>query len=163
MHKFMAGLVIAVGAAMLGGCYYEPGYSYVRGNGGGDAYYGRAAPVYDDGYYAAPGYGYYGPGYYDGWGGGYYGGCCYSSGVVLGVGGSWRSGPRYRHGGDRRHYGGHRAGGHYGGYRGHDGRYDRPGYDGGHRGSSREGGGHPDGRGRSFHGHGRDRGGRHHR
>lgn len=161
MHKFMAGLVIAATATLLGGCYYAPGYSYVRGNGGGDAYYGRAAPVYDDGYYAAPGY--YGPGYYDSYGGGYYGGCCYSSGVVLGVGGTWRGGPRYRHGGDRHGYDGHRGGGYDGGHRDHDGRHDRPGYHGGHRGSGHEGGGYSSGRGGSPHG---DRGGRgdhHHR
>lgn len=129
MHKFMAGLVIAAGAAMLGGCYYEPGYSYVRGAGGGGAYYGRAAPVYDDGYYVGPGY--YAPGYYGGYGG-YYGSCCYSSGVVIGVGGVWQGRPRYWHGDDHRYHGS-RDGGRHGGYRGHGGGYDH-------------GGGHPGGR-----------------
>jgi hypothetical protein len=153
MHKFVAGLVIAATAAMLGGCYDEPGYSYVRGHGGGDAYYGQAVPVYDDGYYAVPAY--EEPGDYDGYGGGYYGGCCYSPGVVLGIGGVWRGGPRYRHGDDRRYDDGHRGVGYHGGHdgdRGNRGRHDRPSYYGGHRGAGREGGWHPGGRGGSPHG-----------
>ena len=67
MKRLLSGLVMAVAAATLSGCYYDPGYSYVRSNGdGGDAYYGRRTTVYQDGYYAAPGYddgGYYGNGY----------------------------------------------------------------------------------------------------
>lgn len=103
MNKTLAGLALGMTAMLLGGCYYEPGYSYVRGGGGADAYYGRGATaVYDDGYYASPGY--YAPGYYDGYYGGYYGqGCCYSSGVVLGVGRGWYGGSGYR-GYDRRGY-----------------------------------------------------------
>jgi hypothetical protein len=107
MKRLFAGLAVVAVAATLSGCYYDPGYSYVRGSGyAGDAYYGRAAPVYQGGYYAAPGYydGYYGYGY----------GCCYASGVSVGY-----------YGGSRYNY--YRGGGYRGrgdhddhGYHGHD-------------------------------------------
>lgn len=98
MKRLLAGLALVVAAATLSGCYYDPGYSYVRSTGyGGDAYYGRAAPVYDGGYYVAPGY-------YDG----YYG-CCYAPGVSVGISGVWYGGSRYRHGG----YDGYRGRGHW--------------------------------------------------
>ena len=93
MKRLIATSVLLFFIALLGGCYYDPGYSYVRGGGThGDAYYGRGSVRYDDGYYAP---------YYDGYAPGYYGSyagypCCYGSGVVVGVGTSWRSAPRYR-------------------------------------------------------------------
>lgn len=93
MKRGLAWLSIVLAGAALGGCYYEPGYSYVRGSGGGDAYYGRATTVYDGGYGYGVAPGYYGGGYY----GDYYGRpCCYGSRVVVGVGTGWY-GPRYRH------------------------------------------------------------------
>jgi hypothetical protein len=94
-----------VAAVSLSGCYYDPGYSYVRNNGyQGDVYYGRSAPVYDDGYYGAPGY--YG-----------YGGCCYgygygyAPGVSIGISRTWYGGARYRHDDRGRWRGGHAHGG----------------------------------------------------
>lgn len=89
MKPVLAVMVLAA-AATLSGCYYDPGYSYVRGSGeSGDAYYGRGgATVYDDGYYASP---YYAPSYY-----GYYYGCCYSSGVNVGIRGTWHDRPYHR-------------------------------------------------------------------
>src|SRR5574337_268568 len=87
MKRQLACVVLAVAAAALSGCYYDPGYSYVRGSGyGGDAYYGSGST-----YYAAPGYydGYY-PAYY----GGYYG-CCYAPGVSIGFSGYWQGGSHY--------------------------------------------------------------------
>lgn len=107
MKRHLASLALIVVVAALSGCYYDPGYSYVRSSGqGGDAYYGRAESIY----YAAPGYydsysgsGYYGNEYY---GSGYYG-CCY--GPTLGIGIS------------SRYYGGSRYGSYgYRGYRGRD-------------------------------------------
>ena len=57
MKRKIAILGLVVAAVSLSGCYYDPGYSYVRNSGyQGDVYYGRSAPVYDDGYYGAPGY-----------------------------------------------------------------------------------------------------------
>ena len=51
MKRILACLVL-IGVTTLSGCYYNPGYSYVRTTGyGGDAYYGTS-------YYAAPGYSY---------------------------------------------------------------------------------------------------------
>jgi hypothetical protein len=117
MKRWLASLVLVTAAAALSGCYYDPGYSYVRSSGySGDVYYGRSAPVYDGGYYGAPGYyGYYGNGYY---------GCCYAPGVSVGVGSVWYGGSRYRH--DRR-----------GGYRGNSrGDYNRGQ---GHRSADRSG------------------------
>jgi hypothetical protein len=89
MKRLLAGLALALGTAALSGCYYDPGYSYVRGNGyQGDAYYGEGPSViYEPDYYGYGGY--YGPGW------GY--GCCYRSGVSVGVTGVWhRDSHRYR-------------------------------------------------------------------
>lgn len=115
MKRLLASLVLIVAAATLSGCYYDPGYSYVRGSGySGDAYYGDGGNAY----YAAPGY--Y-PGYYDGYYGGYYG-CCYAPGVSVGVSSVWYGGSRYRHDGYRGYRDYH---GHAGQWRGHgDGRGD---------------------------------------
>jgi hypothetical protein len=100
MKRVLAGLVLVAATATLSGCYYDPGYSYVRPvatTGGGDAYYGTGV-TYDSGYYAAPGY--YYPSY------GYYGyGCCYGPAVSIGIGG-WYGGGYYR--------GGYYRGGYYG-------------------------------------------------
>jgi hypothetical protein len=120
MKRILASFILIAVAVSLSGCYYDPGYSYVRGSAyRGDAYYGQGATTY----YAAPGYydGYY-PGYY---GDGYYGyyGCCYTPGVSVGIGGAWYGGSRY-HGHDRddRGYRRDRDGGYHddrrGGYRG---------------------------------------------
>lgn len=98
MKRLLASLVLIVAAAALSGCYYDPGYSYVRGSGySGDAYYGDGGNAY-----------YVAPGYYDGYYGGYYG-CCYAPGVSVGVSSVWYGGSRYRHDGyrDHRDYRGH--------------------------------------------------------
>jgi hypothetical protein len=140
MKRLLASFALIVATATLSGCYYDPGYSYVRSSGhGGDAYYGECGNAY----YVVPGYydGYYG-GYY---GGGYYG-CCYAPGVSVGIGSVWYGGSRYRHGGyrdhrDYRRHGGHwqgrRDGGSHGGHRqGHQstGSHGRRGsHDGNHR------------------------------
>jgi hypothetical protein len=111
MKRLLASLVLIVAAATLSGCYYDPGYSYVRGSGySGDAYYGDGGNAY-----------YVAPGYYDGYYGGYYG-CCYAPGVSVGVSSVWYGGSRYRHDG----YRGYRDyRGHAGQWRGHgDGRSD---------------------------------------
>ena len=109
MKRLLGGLVLVALAALLSGCYYDPGYSYVRASPyAGPAYYGNGVVYGDDGYYAAPGW--YG-GWYDGYG------CCYAPGVA--VGGVWYGGGgRYRHdrdgdwhGRDRGHDRG-RGGGH---------------------------------------------------
>lgn len=89
MKRTIAILGLVAAVVSLSGCYYGPGYSYVRDNGyQGDVYYGRSAPVYEDNYYTAPGY-------YD------YDGCCYGygygSGVRIGVSRTWYGGARYRH------------------------------------------------------------------
>jgi hypothetical protein len=87
MKRVLAGLALALGTAALSGCYYDPGYSYVRSNGyQGDAYYGEGpAVIYEPDYYS----GYYGPGW------GY--GCCYAPGVSVGISGTWyRDSHRYR-------------------------------------------------------------------
>jgi hypothetical protein len=113
MKRMLAGLTLAIATAALSGCYYDPGYSYVRSAPyAGDAYYGSGTTVvYDDGYYA--------PAYY----GGYYG-CCWAPPVTVGISGIWYGGSRY-HGHDRRYWdrGGHSRGS-WGGGRGHwgDGR-----------------------------------------
>jgi len=109
MKRLLGGLVLVALAALLSGCYYDPGYSYVRASPyAGPAYYCNGVVYGDDGYYAAPGW--YG-GWYDGYG------CCYAPGVA--VGGVWYGGGgRYRHdrdgdwhGRDRGHDRG-RGGGH---------------------------------------------------
>lgn len=86
MKRMLAGLALVLGTAALSGCYYDPGYSYVRSNGyQGDAYYGRGETViYDDDYYA-PGYYGYAPGYYG-----------YAPGVSVGIGGVWYGESHYR-------------------------------------------------------------------
>ena len=97
MKRLLAALALAASTAMLSGCYIQPDYGYVRGNGyAGDAYYG-SAPVYSSGYYA-PYYGYYGYGY------GY--GCCWAPGLFWG--GGWYGG-RYYRGGYRGGWHGHGA------------------------------------------------------
>jgi hypothetical protein len=125
MKHWLAVCFLLGATVSLTGCYYDPGYSYVRGNHyAGDAYYGQAAPVYNDGYYA-PGY----DGYYNG----YYG-CCYGPDVSIGIGGGWYGGRHYYRGGrddDRGHA--YRGGG-YNGYRGYRGSY---------RGSAGHAQGHP--------------------
>jgi hypothetical protein len=103
MKRLLACLVLVVAATTLSGCYYDPGYSYVRSTGySGDVYYGTsyyAAPGYSP--YYGYGYGYYGPGY------GYYG-CCgfglyggYYGGGGYWRGGRWYGGRGYYHGGGR--------------------------------------------------------------
>ncbi len=101
MKRLLASLIMGVAAATLSGCYYDPGYSYVRSSGyGGDAYYGRGGSDYVV------------PGYYDGYyGSGYYGGYGYAPGVSV-----WYSDSHYRHDGYRG-YRGHRD------YRGHAGHW----------------------------------------
>jgi hypothetical protein len=92
MKRLLASLALIAAFSALSGCYYDPGYSYVRSSGsGGDAYYGEGGNAY----YAAPSYygGYYGSGYY---GDGYYG---YSPGVSIGISSGWYGGSRYRHDG----------------------------------------------------------------
>ncbi len=136
MKRLLASLALMAAAAALSGCYYDPGYSYVRSSRyAGDAYYGRGS----DGYYVAPGYydGYYGSGYY---GNAYYGngyhGCCYGPALGIGVVGDYDSRPRYRHRDDdhRRDYA-------HGGYRARSERSQRP--SAGHlRGGGSRGGDH---------------------
>ncbi|HEX7815686.1 hypothetical protein [Dyella sp.] len=121
MKRLLAGLLLVAATAGLSGCYYDPGYSYVRGgSSAGDAYYGSGGSVvYDDG-------GYY-PGYwYPSYG---YGGCCYGPGINVWYGhtyyrgyrgggpGYWHGGRGgwYGHGGGNWHGGGHWSGGHGGG------------------------------------------------
>lgn len=114
MKRLLASLVLIVAVVTLSGCYYDPGYSYVRGSGyAGDAYYGDGGNVY----YARPSY--YG---------GYYG-CCYAPGVSVGVSSVWYGGSRYRHDGYRG-YRGHRD------YRGHAGQWQGRRDGGGHQGRS---------------------------
>ena len=127
MKRLLSGLAVVVAAATLSGCYYDPGYSYVRSHGaGGDAYYGQRTTVYDDGYYATPGYydgGYYGNSYY---GGGYYG---YAPGVSVGISSGWYGGSGYRDGDRGRRDEGR---GHW--QQGHEGQWEGGGHDGGHGG-----------------------------
>ncbi len=117
MKRVLAGLALAIAASALAGCYYDPGYSYVRPvttYGGGDAYYGNGV-TYD---YAAPSYYYPSYGYYGGYG------CCYAPSISLGIGGVWYSGHSHYYGGHggyyrgRSYYGGNRGNWH-GGYHGH--------------------------------------------
>ena len=112
MKRLLCGFVLVAVAALLSGCYYDPGYSYVRATPyTGPAYYGNGV-VYDDGYYV-------GPAWYDGW----YG-CCYAPGVT--IGGVWYGHGGYRHDRhDRR--GGWHGGGHWRGGDGHDHDHDRRG------------------------------------
>lgn len=147
MKRQLAWLLVAVAAAVLSGCYYDPGYSYVRGSAvGGDAYYGSgstyyAAPGYYDGYYS----GYY-PSYYNG-----YGGCCYAPGVNIGISGRWYGGSHYR---GHRGYGDYRRGNYprsrdhsqRGDYRGSRGHSQRGNYRGRRSGTSNDHGSRRGGR-----------------
>ncbi|MDF3983134.1 hypothetical protein P3W24_12595 [Luteibacter sp. PPL201] len=74
-------VLLAFGLAFpLAGCYYDPGYGYVRNGSGADVYYGtQTTTVVGPGYAYDPGFGYVG-GY------GYGPGCCYSG---VGVGAVW--------------------------------------------------------------------------
>lgn len=104
MKRIYAGLLMVAVTAGLSGCYYDPGYSYVRSSAYvGDAYYGGGTVVYDNGYYPSGYYGYYG--------------CCYVPPVSIGISGAWFSGPRY-YGHGYYHGGGRGYRGHWnGGYR----------------------------------------------
>ncbi|MCX7513544.1 hypothetical protein [Frateuria sp. STR12] len=137
MKRMLAGLALVLGTAALSGCYYDPGYSYVRGNGyQGDAYYGEGPSViYRPDYYGYGGY--YGPG----WG--------YAPGVSVGISGTWyRDSHHYHRGRDwsREHHRGHdrRGDGHErrswrGGHdRGHDSRRHDRGNDRGDRHGGRD-------------------------
>ncbi len=43
MKRIIKAAIALVALAVLGGCIYDPGYGYVRGDGYyGDAYYGNA-------------------------------------------------------------------------------------------------------------------------
>lgn len=136
MKRLLASLALIAATAALSGCYYDPGYSYVRGSGYvGDAYYGDGGSAY----VVAPGY--YDNGYYGGYyGNGYYG-CCYAPGVSVGVSSVWYGGSRYRHDGYRdgdRDYRGHAGqwqGRRDGGYRDRDDHDDDRNH---HRGHDRD-------------------------
>ena len=128
MKRLLAGLALIAAAATLSGCYYDPGY--VRSAGYGGAYYTQASPVYNNGYYAAPGYydgGYYGYNVYG------YNGCCYAPGVNI-----WYGGPGYGY---------YRGGYGYRGYRGSGGHWQ------GAHGAARGGVSHSSGHGGSHTGH----------
>lgn len=107
MKRILASFILIAAMVSLSGCYYDPGYSYVRSSGyGGDVYYGQGAATY----YAAPGdYNDYYPGYY---GSGYYG-CCYATSLSISSG--WYGGSRYY----RHHRQSEYRDYHGGGYRGH--------------------------------------------
>ena len=130
MKRLFASLALLVATAVLAGCYYDPGYSYVRGSSyGGDAYYGQG-----DAYGVAPAYygGYYG-GYYPGYSAGYYGyGCCYAPGVTIGISRGWYGGQDYR-GYRNRDYGMDRDHRYRGSHGGRDGAYRAYGNAGGPR------------------------------
>lgn len=148
MKRLLASVALIVAASALSGCYYDPGYSYVRSQGyGGDAYYGDGGNAY----YAAPGYydGYYGNSYY---GSGYYG---YSPGVSVGISSGWYGGSRYRHDDDRGHRDYQRHAGQWQGRHDGDGR-SHGGNGGPQRQSARPQGQQPLG----DRGHGGDRGSR---
>ncbi len=100
MKRLLVSLGLVAAFAALSGCYYDPGYSYVRSSGySGDAYYGQGGnaryvqPAYS-GYYDDD---YYGNGYY---GNGYDGG--YAPGVSIGISSGW-----YGRGGRGDYRGGH--------------------------------------------------------
>lgn len=122
MKRLLASMVLILATSALAGCYYDPGYSYVRSSTvGGDAYYGQGSTTYQ----AAPSYygsyyGGYNPGYY---GGSYGYGCCYAPGVSIGVSRFWYGGRNYRGYRDHDRRGHHRGRDH--GYRG-DGNTSRP-------------------------------------
>jgi hypothetical protein len=155
MKRLLASLALIAAASALSGCYYDPGYSYVRGSGySGDAYYGEGGNAY----YTAPGYydGYYGSGYY---GDGYYG---YSPGVSIGISSGWYGGSRYRHDGYRGGYRDYdRHAGQWQGRRDGDGRSHGGRSDQGHwsHGQGQPSGGHARGGNDGSRGGGRGRGG----
>jgi hypothetical protein len=125
MKRLLASLALITAAAALSGCYYDPGYSYVRGSVySGDAYYGQGGNAY-----------FVAPNYYDGYYG-YYG-CCYAPGVSIGYYGDSRY--RYYRGGGYRGDGGYHGGGYRGNGGGHDG--DHRGRDGGSRQEHQSSGG----------------------
>lgn|GEM_PF-540336 len=132
MKHLFSQLTLITALAVLGGCYYDPGYNYVRTSTyGGDAYYGTAVsptyvvPPYYGGY---AGYGGY-PGY-----GGY--GCCYGSGVSIGISSGYypyrapyygySGGAYYRGAGYREHQ--HYRVDHYDNRGGHHGNYGQNGH-----------------------------------
>ncbi|WP_185754410.1 hypothetical protein [Luteibacter sp. 9135] len=146
MRTVRATVLALVICAPLAGCYYDPGYGYVRSGTGGDAYYGQetTTTIVD------PGYGYYDNGY------GYGPGCCYS-GVTVGAVWYDYGGRRYYRGRDGNYWdrSGHRGpppghggppGDRPGGWQGHRPDHDRPGGDrpggwqGGRPGGDRPGG-----------------------
>ncbi len=144
MKRLLASVALIAAAAALSGCYYDPGYSYVRSSGyGGDAYYGQGSS-----YYVRPAYydGYYGSGYY---GSGYYG-CCYAPGVSIGISSGWYGGSGYYRRGWPAYRGGYRGHDRYrhDSHRGHRDSHQRPGRSSGnHRDRSRGGRNHDGGRG----------------
>ena len=123
MKRLLAGLTLCTAIGALSGCYYDPGYSYVRSNAyAGDVYYGAATTVYSDGDY-------YGGAYPSYWYPGY--DCCYGGGINVWYGrGYYRGRPGYwghgyggrggyvGHGGNWHGGGGHWSGGHGGGWHG---------------------------------------------
>ena len=95
MKRMLAGWALVLATATLSGCYYDPGYSYVRSNGyQGDAYYGEGPSVI----YRSDYSGYYGPGYY---GPSYYGYGGYAPGVSVGISSVWYGGGSHHRGRDR--------------------------------------------------------------
>lgn len=92
MRRLSLSLLALPACLSLAGCYYDPGYGYVRNGTGADAYVGTETTTtvvsggvgyYDSPVYS-PGYGYYG----------YGPGCCYGGTTVI-----------YRDGYGRRYYG----------------------------------------------------------
>ena len=78
MKRLLITLGLVAAFAGLSGCYYDPGYSYVRSSGySGDAYYGQEVvrPAYSGGYYDDY--------YSDGLSGGY------APGVSIGINSGW--------------------------------------------------------------------------
>lgn len=115
MKRWPAGLLLLCTLGLLGGCYNDPGYSYVRGNSvSGDAYYGTPTTTYRDPYDADGLYGpsfygggFYNPAFYPGFSPGFYPGYGYRRGsnVSVGVGSVWHTGGDYPrdYGRDDRH------------------------------------------------------------
>jgi hypothetical protein len=82
MKRLLSTLGLVAAFAALSGCYYDPGYSYVRSSGySGDAYYGEQVvqPAYSGGYYDD----YYGNDYGNEYDGGY------APGVSIGISSGW--------------------------------------------------------------------------
>lgn len=93
MRRLSLSLLALPVCLALTGCYYDPGYGYVRNGTGADAYYGTQTTTTvvggGVGYYDGPDYGYYG-----------YGGCCYGGTTVIyrDAYGRRYDGDRYGHG-----------------------------------------------------------------